>query len=77
MRLKDVIMLYDFGKPLYVEAFGEKMFRCQYSGYVVDNKLIDSYDDIVCDDIAMFDNYHVFDISIDYRGLRLQLRKDI
>lgn len=76
MRIKDVIQLYDFYRPLCVEAFGGSPFRCQYSGYVVDGKLIDYNDNIICNDISMFDDYHVFDIAIDHRGLRLQLRRD-
>lgn len=47
MRIKDVIKLYDFYRPLCVEVFGGSPFRCQYSGYVVDGKLIDYNDNII------------------------------
>lgn len=70
MELKDFISRYDFGKPMRVQVYKYKPFRVAIEGYVVDGKLIDIYDDVVCDNVnALDDDYSIFDFGIDDRGL--------
>ena len=66
MELKDFIMRYDFNKPMRLQVYGYKPFGVRLDGYVVDNELIDTYDDVICDNVNALDNdYSIFDFGID------------
>lgn len=66
MDLNDFIMRYDFGKPMRLQVYGYKPFSVRLDGYVVDGKLIDTYDDVICDNVSALDNdYSIFDFGID------------
>ena len=59
-------MRYDFNKPMRLQVYGYKPFRVMLDGYVVDGKLIDTYDDVICDNVNALDNdYTIFDFGID------------
>lgn len=74
MELKDFISRYDFGKPMRVQVYKYKPFRVAIEGYVVDGKLIDVYDDVVCDNVnALDDDYSIFDFGIDDRELLVRV----
>lgn len=66
MELNDFIMRYDFDKPMRLQVYGYKPFGVRLDGYVVDGKLIDTYDDVICDNVSALDNdYSIFDFGID------------
>lgn len=66
MEFNDFIMRYDFGKPMRLQVYGYKPFSVRLDGYVVDGKLIDTYDDVICDNVSALDNdYSIFDFGID------------
>lgn len=66
MELNDFIMRYDFGKPMRLQVYGYKPFSVRLDGYVVDGKLIDTYDDVICDNVSALDrDYSIFDFGID------------
>lgn len=62
MELKDLITLYNFGKPLKVLLYTEKPFRVISESYVVDGKLIDDNGNIVCDDVNVLDYKHGYNL---------------
>ena len=62
MELKDLITLYNFGKPLKVLLYTEKPFRVTSESYVVDGKLIDDNGNIVCDDVNVLDYKHGYNL---------------
>ena len=62
MELKDLIMLYNFGKPLKVLLYTEKPFRVAVEAYVVDGKLIADNGDVVCDDVNVLDYKHGYNL---------------
>lgn len=66
MELNDFIMRYDFDKPMRLQVYGYKPFGVRLDGYVVDDKLIDTYDDVICDNVSALDrDYSIFDFGID------------
>ena len=66
MELNDFIMRYDFDKPMRLQVYGYKPFGVRLDGYVVDGKLIDTYNDVICDNVNALDNdYSIFDFGID------------
>ena len=62
MELKDLITLYNFGKPLKVLLYTEKPFRVTSESYVVDGKLIADNGDIVCNDVNVLDYKHGYNL---------------
>ena len=62
MELKDLIMLYNFGKPLKVLLYTEKPFRVASESYVIDGKLVDNDGNTICDDIAVIDYKHGYNL---------------
>lgn len=62
MELKNLVDLYSFGKPMRVLLYTEKPFRVASESYVVDGKLIDDNGNIVCDDIAVIDYKHGYNL---------------
>ena len=62
MELKDLITLYNFGKPLKVLLYTEKPFRVTSESYVVDGKLIDDNGNTVCDDVNVLDYKHGYNM---------------
>ena len=62
MELKNLVDLYSFGKPLRVLMYNEKPFKITAEGYVVDGKLIDDDGNTICDDIAVIDYKHGYNL---------------
>ena len=62
MELKDLITLYNFGKPLKVLLYTEKPFCVTSESYVVDGKLIADNGDIVCNDVNVLDYKHGYNL---------------
>ena len=62
MELKNLVDLYSFGKPLRVLLYTEKPFRVASESYVVDGKLIDDNGNTICDDIAVIDYKHGYNM---------------
>lgn len=78
MELKDLITLYNFGKPLKVLLYTEKPFRVTSESYVVDGKLIDDNGNIICDDVNVLNykhGYNLFMVECDTDCLTVKISK--
>lgn len=78
MELKNLVDLYSFGKPLRVLLYTEKPFKVAAEAYVVDGKLIDDNGNTICDDIAVIDykhGYNMFMLEHDTDYLTVKISK--
>ena len=62
MELKNLVDLYSFGKPMRVLLYTEKPFRVASESYVIDGKLVDDAGNTICNDIAVIDYKHGYNL---------------